>query len=325
MITPKGRYLGRKPDKQDARDRRFAVTHSAALSTPVPVTVDLGGGTAFDQGNIGSCGPNSMSRLMLHLYPERNHDGFSRLHIYAGVRDLEGDFSEDAGVETRDLFKFVAKSGAILETAWPYDVTKLFVHPPKKIKPTFPIISYSRLNTQMDMVSCLASGFKFVIGVNLKESFEGDELEKSGIMALPDLSERDIGGHDMCVDGYHLDFRNSDVFKKSGLSGDRYSDTALLVCNSWGPDWGIQGRFWMPLPYATDATTGGDAWTARRDIEPMTMLGTGGTKQPTPSQISAAIKTTREFADNSGYGGFISDELCQELGAAVARTVVQTS
>lgn len=323
MITPKGRYLGRKPDTQDDRDRRFASVHSAALEVPVPITVDLSGGPAFDQGDMGACGPNSMDRLMMHLYPEYA-EGFSRLQIYAGVRDMENDFNQDAGVETRNLFKFVAKNGAILETAWPYDAKKLFARPPS-VKPTFPIISYSRLNTQHDMISCLASGFKFIIGVSLKESFEGDDLEKTGIMLMPNPSEKDIGGHDMCVDGYHLDFKSSTVFKLSGLNGDKYSDTALLVCNSWGPDWGIKGRFWMPLPYATDPHTGGDAWTGRRDMPPMTMLSSSGAAQPTPAQISAAIKTTREFADQSGYGGFISDDLCQQLGSAVARAVVQNS
>lgn len=326
--TPSGRFLGRKPDKADPRDRRFAVLHQDALSLPLPPFVDLGGPPPFDQGKAGSCGPNSMDRLMCHLYPEHVNTGFSRLQIYAGVRDMEGDFSTDGGVETRDLFKFVAQSGAILENVWPYDLAKLFDHPPA-VQPTFSILSYSRLVGDQDMLACLASGHKFVIGVDLFESFDGDALAKSGIMTMPDPNrERVIGGHDMCVDGYDMNFKQSTVFKNSGINGDLVSDVALLVCNSWGQGWGINGRFWMPLPYASNPSTGGDVWTGRRFVDTPQSFGffhaATATTQPSVDQLNAAFYAAREFADQSKYGGFITDDLCRQLATAVATAVVET-
>jgi C1A family cysteine protease len=321
--TPSGRFLGRKPDKADPRDRRFAEIHRAALSMPLPPSIDLGGRPAYDQGKIGSCGPNSMDRLMCHLYPEQAEVGFSRLHIYAGVRDMEGDFSTDGGVETRDLFKFVAQAGAILESSWPYDLHRLYDHPPP-VQPTFPILSYSRLVGDNDMLSCLASGHKFVIGVDLFQSFDGNELARTGVMAMPDPKrESVIGGHDMCVDGFDINFKQSKTFKDSGVNSDLMPDAALLVCNSWGPAWGLEGRLWMPLPYASNPSTGGDAWTGRRFADTPQSFATLP-RRPSIDQLNAAFYAARDLADHSKYSGFITDEMCRSFATVIANAVVET-
>jgi C1A family cysteine protease len=67
----------------------------------------------------------------------------------------------------------------------------------------------------------------------------------------------------MLVVGYDLKFRSSAAFKRSGVDPTLVSDHALLVRNSWGADWGLQGHLWMPLSYAVNPSTGGDAWTGR--------------------------------------------------------------
>jgi C1A family cysteine protease len=33
--------------------------------------------------------------------------------------------------------------------------------------------------------------------------------------------------------------------------------------NSYGADWGMQGHFWLPYPYALDPKLAGDFWTLR--------------------------------------------------------------
>jgi C1A family cysteine protease len=54
--------------------------------------------------------------------------------------------------------------------------------------------------------------------------------------------ESPIGGHCVLIVGYNTD--------------DRY----YIVRNSWGPEWGDQGYFYMPFPYVERADLSSDFW-----------------------------------------------------------------
>src|SRR4051812_23588938 len=85
---------------------RFLPTN-LGMSGQRPPSVDLRPmlPAAFDQGEEGSCGPNSADGLMCFFNPHIGaNGGFSRQQIYYCVRQLEGTGGEDAGVETKDLF-----------------------------------------------------------------------------------------------------------------------------------------------------------------------------------------------------------------------------
>jgi C1A family cysteine protease len=260
--TPSGRHLGRKPDSGPKHlDTRFMHAHRHEMAVQWPPKVDLSAKLlpALDQGQLGSCELNAAAKLLGFLYP-----GFeaSRLQMYYDVRTIEGTVSEDSGCQTRDVFQMLQDTGAMPEEAWPYDVSKFTEAPPpwpnrKKIK------SASRLMNAKEVLSCLASGFPLILGFEVPASFDDPDIAKSGVLRFPQKAEPTIGGHGVCVCGYDLHFRDSDVFKASGIDPALMSDHALLILNSWSGDWGLGGAFWLSLIYAVDQSTGADLWTGR--------------------------------------------------------------
>src|SRR5439155_1030356 len=78
------------------------------------------------------------------------------------------------------------------------------------------------------MKGCLASGYPFIFGFTVYQSFESDAVKKTGHAPMPGWGERPVGGHAVMAVGY-------DETKQW-----------FLVRNSWGAAWGIKGYFTMP-------------------------------------------------------------------------------
>lgn len=332
MITPNGRYLGRRPDGADPRDLRFAAVHAARVDLPARVSLRKQLPPAFDQGTIGSCGPQSGCAMMVHQFPELR-ELFSRNQVYYSVRDMQGDVFTDSGVETRNVLKVLTKVGAAYERSWSYGKDTLFKKPPAPVlveASQHRLESYSRLQTEDDYLGCLADGYTFVLGFTCFESFDGDVIARTGVMSMPDPKrEKEIGGHDVLVVGYNTNFKKSDVFKKSEIDPALVEDTMLEIRNSWGTGWGDHGHFWMPLSYALNASTGGDAWTGRRYAPVqvrgvMSLLSTSQGPVLSAAQLRAGASAARGFADDSGYGTFISDDQCRQIASVVGQAVITT-
>jgi C1A family cysteine protease len=89
-------------------------------------------------------------------------------------------------------------------------------------------------------------------------------MAQTGVMVRPNImAEQLLGGHDVTVVGYDTNFLNNPDFLKSGIDPAKVNNTALIIRNSWGVQWGIQGYFYMPVDYASSTQTGGDAYTGR--------------------------------------------------------------
>ena len=91
----------------------------------------------------------------------------------------------------------------------------------------------------------MAEGYPFVFGFTVYESFESEEVARTGEVAMPGPGEKAIGGHAVLAMGY------DDAHRR------------FLVRNSWGTDWGEKGHFTMPYAYLTDSNLSDDFWTIR--------------------------------------------------------------
>lgn len=243
-----------KPDLPDARDYVFA--HNYTVNN-LPTSVDLRPHdvSIYDQGQLGSCTANAWSGIFDFVHKKENKGSIfpSRLFIYYNERVIEGTTYYDSGAQLRDGARTLAKQGTCVEQILPYDVTKYAKRPSKNCYTTalqHKITNYSRLDNTIitNLKACLASGYPFVFGFTVYESFESDTVATTGIMPMPDINnEQVLGGHAVEAIGY-------DDTKQ-----------AFLIRNSWGTSWGLQGYFWMPYAFITNTNFADDFWTVRID------------------------------------------------------------
>lgn len=322
--------LGRKDDSADSRDVHYGDSREAASLAGIPAYVDLRKGlpAVYDQGMTNSCGAQAGAALMAFLYPDVA-GGFSRSQIYYSVRDLEGDPDQDDGVETRDVMRILKDIGAAPESAWPFSEKDILQPAPETVikqAGDYRIGSYARLNSGDDFIRCLASGHPFVMGFMVPKSLDGDAIDKTGIMPTPDVSDPIVGGHDVLVVGYDTTFKHAPFFKGSGIDPSKVDDTMLLIRNSWGDKWSrkFRGHFWMPLSYAVNRSTGGDAWTGRSDAALKSAPAPApAVPQPTQGQMEAAFAAARGALDQTSYGGWVSDDNLRPVSDEIARAVVR--
>ena len=240
------------PDIPDQRDYPYAMLGSK-VTTPLPTSVDLRPlcSPIEDQGNLGSCTANSLAGA-LEFLEDKDKVKFSdasRLFIYYNERVIERTILSDSGAMIRDGIKTLAKQGFCSEKNWPYNIAK-FTKKPNitcyKEALTRLITSYYRLTTLNDMKTCLATGYPFVFGFTVYESFESDVVTKTGVVPMPAANEKTLGGHAVCAVGYDD------------------STSRFLVRNSWGSNWGINGYFTIPYSYVSNSNLADDFWTIRK-------------------------------------------------------------
>jgi C1A family cysteine protease len=246
------------PDLPDHRDHLYAAPVTALAALPKKVDLRKGCPEVYDQGQIGSCTANAIgAALEFDQMKQGLKDVFtpSRLFIYYNERTIEGSVKQDSGAMIRDGVKSVNQKGACPETLWPYDA-----NPPESNKSIFKkptpdcykeaskhtAVVYERVTRSLtQMKACLQSGYPFVIGFSVYESFEGPQVAKTGHAPMPSANEQMLGGHAVLVVGYE-DAKNW-----------------FIVRNSWGTGWGMKGYFTMPYAYLLDENLSDDFWTIK--------------------------------------------------------------
>jgi C1A family cysteine protease len=261
--TRKIARYGWKPDLPDQRDHSYAVP--AHIITKISTSVDLRDQCpeVYDQGRIGSCTANAIAGALEFDMMKQGMTAYtpSRLFIYYNERAMEGTVGSDAGAYIRDGIKSVASQGDCPESEWPYDDTPADptgVFPPGAKAGTQPLqscyddaIHHKALNYQSidqnltDMKGCLSSGYPFVFGFTVYESFESEDVARTGNVPMPSTDEAVVGGHAVLAVGYD-------------------DSEARFICrNSWGSAWGDAGYFYMPYAYLLDNNLSDDFWTIR--------------------------------------------------------------
>jgi C1A family cysteine protease len=240
------------PDLPDHRDYLYAAP--VAIVGALPTVVDLRAQCppVYDQGQLGSCTANAIAAaIQFDQMKQKLAQIFtpSRLFIYYNERVIEHTVASDSGAQIRDGVKSVGSQGDCPETEWPYVISKFKTKPPKNcyadaIK--YKAVLYQRLTPVLSQLKgCLASGYPFVFGFTVYESFETAQVAKTGHAPLPKSNEQSVGGHAVMCVGY-------DDAKQW-----------FIVRNSWGDQWGMKGYFTLPYSYLISANLASDFWTIR--------------------------------------------------------------
>ncbi|HYV92228.1 MAG TPA: C1 family peptidase [Chitinophagales bacterium] len=219
-----------------------------------------------DQGNIGSCTAHATTAL-LEYYERRAHGIYidaSRLFLYKASRNLLR-WHGDRGAHLRAAIGALALFGVPPEEYWPYNVSKFDEEPSAfcySFAQNFKAISYYRLDPPhvdphvlLDNIkSHMSKGLPLVFGFTCYNSME--EASDTGAIPFPSKKDKVDGGHAVMAVGY-------DDGKKIRNSDEGSADTtgAILIRNSWGPDWGGMGGYlWLPYEYILQGLAD-DWWT----------------------------------------------------------------
>lgn len=252
---PNGRYYGWKKDKPDERDH----THRLTLRQIQAVDekrVDLREGcpAVYDQGQLGSCTANAIGGAFEFDLLRQGLKDFtpSRLFVYYNERVMEGNPSEDTGAEIRDGIKSINKLGVCSETSWPYNVERFTEKPPRDCYLAAKgnlALKYARISQQVDHLKAVLFHERVPIpfGFAVHQSFETAEVAEDGVYKGPGSPEEDpiLGGHAVALVGYDDE---KEMF---------------IVRNSWGPEWGEKGYFYLPYSFVSNPEECSDFWVVK--------------------------------------------------------------
>ncbi len=259
MTSRLGRVYNLKRDIIDGTEAKFGVAHHTRAM--VPTSYDLRTVTDYvppilDQQELGCCAPNEISNCLRFCIGKstgmESEWQPSRLYIYYFSRLLEGSpTNEDTGISIKGGVESISKYGACNETTWPYDISQFATAPSEDAtnEAHTHIPGYTYLSVPQDLIhikQAIVAGWPVVIGIQIYESFESDEVAKTGIVPMPDTTtEKLLGGHAVSIWSYN------DATQRFTLS------------NSWGESWGNQGFFTLPYEYVMNPDLAADFWTCR--------------------------------------------------------------
>jgi len=265
MLPAPTRAYGWRPDHPDHRDYLLVDHVELPAIASLPARVDLRetgflDDSIFDQLRLGACVENATAEGLMYvqratgLWARGLRVTPSRLAMYYWVRQIEGTTSEDAGSEIRDALKVVAgKPGYVDEATWPYEVDRFSEAPPPAVVQAAGsdrATKYMRVAVNATaMRQALAAGFPVIVGFEVYQEIESDQVARTGYLPRPSRGEEAIAGHAVLLVGY------DDARRR------------WLLRNSWGPGWGMGGYFETDYGYLDSTTYGGDYWVIQAEVE----------------------------------------------------------
>jgi C1A family cysteine protease len=250
MVVKIKRY-GWIADLPDHRDIMYAAPMKVLTALPAKMDLTSTCPSVYDQGQLGSCTANAIAGAIEFDLMKENKKEFmpSRLFIYYNERSMEGTVDSDSGAQIRDGVKSVASQGDCPEDLWPYDINKFADKPSQNCYDNavqHKAVQYQSVMRDLNqMKGCLASGYPFVFGFTVYQSFESQEVAQTGHASMPLSGEQAVGGHAVVAVGYDD------------------SQSWFVVRNSWGTGWGMKGYFTLPYAYLLNENLSDDFWTIR--------------------------------------------------------------
>jgi C1A family cysteine protease len=224
----------------------FPLVNSRKSTLELPAKVDLRPKMppVYDQLSLGSCSANAIVAAV-----EYDISGFngSRLFVYYNEKLIENDISNDNGATIEDGIKSIIKYGVCEESYYPYSVENFKNRPSDEAYKNallYRALNIKKLHNDINIYkNCLASGFPIITSIYVYKSFEGVTAAATGVIKMPLVGEKNMGGHAILICGYDDDTQ------------------CWIGRNSWGAKWGDKGYFYLPYIYLLDSSLASTGWS----------------------------------------------------------------
>lgn len=224
----------------DVRDYEVVCSYA---SYDFPNEYELSTVRVKNQGMVGSCVAHALSSI-IEYYNSAQHDDPSEMsvgYIYGNRTNSE---HKDSGMIMRDALDVVAKYGDVYHEDFPYnEETPRAIRLYERVSGSLydvgrpnRISEYCRVNTVAAAKLALMSGNPLLMAMDWYEDMETDE---NGTLTTEYVGYG--GGHCMFIYGWN--------------------EHGWKVQNSWGEEWGVNGRF--VLPYEMGMA---ECWVVMDDI-----------------------------------------------------------